>query len=156
MSKNSAKAAAERLKKQQEQGGEKGTEQKVFSPEVNTSTKEEAFATAGENDQKQIDVSNSASSDFAKQTPETEEQSTQGAELKDDSEGDTGSNFQAEKLEPKMADGNELVQVEFVGPYKRYSRGDIASFSKEVAAEMIEKGAAALPGRALKTEKDPV
>jgi len=148
MSKNSAKAAAERLKKQQQ--GNAG--QKELNTEASTALNDGTIVTASENDQKLTD-------DPVNKLSETEQKNIQEIELKDDAGPSATSNDKSKgTISPKLstADDNKLVQVEFVGPYKRYSRGDIASFSKGLATEMIEKGAAVLPGEAPKTEKEPV
>lgn len=148
MSKNSAKAAAERLKKQQQDNAD----QKELNTEASTVPNEGAFVAASENDQQQTD-------DPVNKLPESEQKNVQEIELKDDAGPSTTSNDKSKgTISPKLpaADDNKLVQVEFVGPYKRYSRGDIASFSKDLATDMIEKGAAVLPSETPKTEKEPV
>jgi hypothetical protein len=61
------------------------------------------------------------------------------------------SNEALEEKEPA-----KLVKVEFVGPYKRYSKGDIASFSDDTAKELLNKKVAVLPGETVETELEPV
>jgi len=148
MSKNSAKAAAERLKKQQQDNAD----QKGLNTEASTAPNDGTIVAASENDQKLTD-------DSVNKLPESEQKNIEEIELKDDAGPSTTSNDTSKgTISPKLpvTDDNKLVQVEFVGPYKRYSRGDIASFSKDLATEMIEKGAAILPGGAPKTENEPV
>ena len=156
MSKSNAKAAAARLKKLQEQ------ESKYQEPtnETSSALTEGAAPPVGENDPEQAadPQSNSVASDESE--PETVKPAEQSAEVpKSDTETGADSKDKTTDLEsqkPQVADDNKLVQVEFVGPYKRYSKGDIAAFTKSVAKELIEKGAAVRPGETYESEKEPV
>ncbi len=136
MSKSNAKAAAARLKQQQEesqQEGEKQSEVESGSAAVSDDSVNETAQAAEQSVQESGTASNTETgTDVKNETAATEEKLTQKKE------------------------DNKLVQVEFVGPYKRYSKGDIAAFSKNIAEELIEKGAAVRPGDASETEQEPV
>jgi hypothetical protein len=51
---------------------------------------------------------------------------------------------------------DELSCVEFLAPYKRYSKGDVAAFSPSIAKDLIDKKVAVLPGESIETEVEPV
>jgi hypothetical protein len=61
-----------------------------------------------------------------------------------------------ENLSLKDGNNSKLSQVEFIAPYKRYSKGDIAAFSPEIAKDLIDKKVAVLPGEYTETEQEPV
>ena len=126
MSRSTAKAAAERLKNQ--------TTEAAKTPEVEEGT----AAESSENSE-----TNSSNSDDLPAD-------TSGSNEKVEASKDASNQAVEEK------ESGKLVKVEFVGPYKRYSKGDIASFSADTAKELLNKKVAVLPGEAVESELEPV
>ncbi|MCJ8337579.1 MAG: hypothetical protein MJK10_03830 [Pseudomonadales bacterium] len=163
MSKSNAKAAAARLKQQQLNDSKQGTSQQP-EKETKSPATDDGTKSVDESTQEQVASPDSAAatgtaSDSVNETEQPTEQGAQepasSSDAKDGTESKDKTEPAKENLSPKKAD-NELVRVEFVGPYKRYSRGDIAAFSEDIAQGLVKKGAAVWPGERKETEKEPV
>ena len=155
MSKSNAKAAAARLKQQQLNDSKQGADQQSEA-ESDSAAVDNGAQSAQEQTENPVPDS-AASSDSTNQEAQSAEQTVQepGSDTKTVEESKNQPTVAEEKQPPKK-EGNGLVRVEFVGPYKRYSKGDIAAFSEETAKSLVKKGAALWPGEHNDPEKDPV
>lgn len=63
---------------------------------------------------------------------------TEGLEVKDLEELHAELTDKKEALEQESANKQEKVSLEFKGPYKRYSNGDVATFDGDVAERILK------------------
>jgi hypothetical protein len=142
MSKSNAKAAAERMKNQN------------ALKETNTDTaaqgvvKDSSLDTAAQSPAEGSNVDTEIENLKAAIEDRNTLANTSGKE-----ENALDKDANVESIEERSA---SLSQVEFIAPYKRYSKGDIAAFSSDTAAELIEKKVAVLPGETIELESEPV